>query len=128
MMRGRTLPGWLTATIQAFRWRIGGWRRPGIVKREVGDVPHRLARNVLYVRLGADGPAFGYLACPCGCGEILHLRFLGSRFPRWTLEADRKGQVTLRPSVWRTTGCESHFFVIAGEVRWCLPGTPRRPE
>ena len=125
MIPGRKLLCRLLAAFGAVRWKIGGWRRPAIVKREVGDVPSRLAHNILYVRRGADGPAFGYLACPCGCGETLHLRFLGKRFPRWTLETDGKGRVSLRPSVWRTTGCASHFFVTAGQVRWCAPGSYR---
>ncbi|MGO9953726.1 MAG: DUF6527 family protein, partial [Dissulfurispiraceae bacterium] len=23
------------------------------------------------------------------------------------------------PSVWRKTGCRSHFFIIKGRVKWC---------
>ncbi|MGE0639981.1 MAG: DUF6527 family protein [Thermoanaerobaculia bacterium] len=37
--------------------------------------------------------------------------------PRWTV--DVKGALpTLRPSIWRTAGCRSHFFVLRGRIKW----------
>ncbi|WP_425373246.1 DUF6527 family protein, partial [Klebsiella pneumoniae] len=32
---------------------------------------------------------------------------------------DGKGRPTLYPSIWRTTGCRSHFWVRIGRIHWC---------
>lgn len=104
---------------RAAAWKVEGWRRRDVKVVLVDEEPKHLQRNLLYVRQGAGRPAFGYLACPCGCGATLHLRFVGARRPRWVLSLDRNGRATLRPSVWRGTGCGSHFFVCAGRIVWC---------
>ena len=40
------------------------------------------------------------------------------------LQDSRAGyQITLMPSVWRTTGCESHFIVWRNQVWWCEFGS-----
>lgn len=38
--------------------------------------------------------------------------------PRWSLEVDAQGLPTLRPSVWLTGGCRSHFFLRKGKIIW----------
>jgi hypothetical protein len=48
--------------------------------------------------------------CPCGCGEQLPINLDPRAGPAWRLYRGKKG-VTLFPSVWRDTGCESHFIV-----------------
>jgi hypothetical protein len=45
--------------------------------------------------------------------------------PHWTLSVDASGRPTLRPSVWRTTGCKSHFWIRNGQTVWAEP-KPRR--
>ncbi|WP_271627860.1 DUF6527 family protein [Bradyrhizobium sp. CCBAU 11445] len=92
---------------------------PSVRAAFVAERPMHLRRNVLYVTSGAEGPAFGFLRCPCGCGETLHLRFFGARHPRWRLSTDRKQIVTLAPSVSRQTGCKSHFVLRKGKIHWC---------
>jgi len=59
------------------------------------------------------------LLCPCGCGHLIQLSLLDSDTPRWKLAADRDGNATLSPSIWRTRGCEAHFFIRGGQVIWC---------
>ena len=73
----------------------------------------------LYVATSSRGPNFGYLLCPCGCGETLHLRFLPDRYPRWDLDIEVDGVASIRPSVWRQVGCRSHFVLTRGNVHWC---------
>ena len=75
-------------------------------------------RSLVLVRDGGDDWSVG-MRCPCGCGDVIELPLqLGVR-PRWSLEADPFGQPTLSPSVWRRTGCRSHFWVRGGRVCWC---------
>ena len=80
--------------------------------------PDRLIKGKLYVTEAGGQPAFGFMSCPCGCGETLHLRFAGERRPRWSVVADWLGRATVKPSVWRSTGCKSHFILTKGRIHW----------
>lgn len=58
--------------------------------------------------------------CPCGCGEVLVIN-LDSRTPQAWRHRLRGARLTLMPSVWRDTGCESHFILWEHSVYWCGP-------
>ncbi|MET4241526.1 DUF6527 family protein [Bradyrhizobium sp. RT10b] len=113
----------LARRLASAAWRFGsdlvGRLTPSVRATFVRERPTHLRRNILYVTSGAEGPAFGFLRCPCGCDETLHLRFFGTRHPQWRLTTDRKRTVTLTPSVWRQTGCKSHFVLRQGKIHWC---------
>ncbi len=93
--------------------------RPKVRVQFTAERPQRLRAHRLYVTSSAQGPAFGFLRCPCGCGETLHLRFFGARRPRWDLQVGDRHAATLTPSIWRQTGCRSHFVLARGKIRWC---------
>lgn len=59
------------------------------------------------------------LICPCGCGDLVELNLLRQARPCWEANVHEDRTVTLEPSVWRTKGCGSHFFVRGGRVEWC---------
>jgi len=79
----------------------------------------RLKRRRLHVMERNGAPAFGQMLCPCGCSETLNLRFFGPRRPRWSVAWDPRGRPTVRPSIWRQSGCRSHFHLTRGRVEWC---------
>ena len=58
------------------------------------------------------------LKCPCGCGDDLTLNLDPRAGRAWRLYRDRAG-VTLFPSVWRESGCKSHFIVWHNNVFMC---------
>jgi hypothetical protein len=58
------------------------------------------------------------IACPDGCGEVLTINLDRRAGPAWRCYAAGE-DVTLYPSVWRTTGCESHFIVWRSKIYWC---------
>ena len=59
------------------------------------------------------------MLCPCRCGQVIQLNLVVGTRPVWTVEIDSDTQaVTLRPSIWRTKGCRSHFLLRRGRVRW----------
>ncbi|WP_394350709.1 DUF6527 family protein [Chitinophaga tropicalis] len=58
------------------------------------------------------------MMCPCGCREQIHLNLVGKYRPCWSWSVDKK-RITLSPSIWRTAGCCSHFFLRRGQVQWC---------
>jgi hypothetical protein len=89
----------------------------------VEDTPeHFLPRHVYLV--GENGHFWcAAMLCPCGCQVIIQLNLLTSTRPAWRfVQHPRSGALTFRPSVWRTQGCRSHFFLRDGRVHW-LPRT-----
>lgn len=100
--------------------RAAAWWRSDlrVVDMDGEQLPARLPRSSL-VRLTSGGAEWsaGFL-CPCGCGDVIELLLLSSMTPHWTLSVDRLRRPTLSPSVWRTTGCGSHFWLRNGRVEW----------
>lgn len=58
------------------------------------------------------------MSCPDGCGEVLTVNLDGRAGKAWRYY-DRGGDVSLFPSVWRDTGCESHFILWRSRIYWC---------
>ena len=95
-----------------------GLRTPTYHAVHVSDLPDKLRTETLYVA-GEDGIAWSAaMLCPCGCCKILEMNLLPDAEPCWTLTESPGGLVTLHPSVWLKTDCESHFFLQSGKVRW----------
>lgn len=79
--------------------------------------PDELLPETLYA-IGENGHLWHVmLVCPCGCGATIALNVLPDASPRWWLYESADGP-TLSPSVWRTTGCRSHFILRRGCVIW----------
>lgn len=55
------------------------------------------------------------MVCPCGCGDHLTINLDPRSGPAWRL-IRRRGKITLYPSVWRESGCNSHFIVWQNEI------------
>lgn len=111
---------------EAWRRVIARWRSQLRVVDVVGDEvpPHLEMRQV--VRMIDEGHQWlAALVCPCGCGEVIELNLSPAAKPRWRLEVEN-GRPTLSPSVWRTTGCRSHFWVRQGKVEWVSSPRPHR--
>ncbi|AEH90643.1 MULTISPECIES: DUF6527 family protein [Mesorhizobium] len=64
-------------------------------------------------------PYWALFRCPCGCGDVVSLPTHAPHNPRWRIEVSLEGRPTLHPSVWRTKGCLSHFWLSDGRVYWC---------
>jgi Family of unknown function (DUF6527) len=63
-------------------------------------------------------PRMLLLRCPCGCGDDLNINLDGRSGPAWRHYV-RRGALTLFPSYWRATHCESHFILWKNEIYWC---------
>ncbi|WP_443069350.1 DUF6527 family protein [Sulfitobacter sp. EhC04] len=59
------------------------------------------------------------MRCPCGCGDDLEVMLLSEVKPNWSLKTKDEDPPTLRPSVWRKTGCMAHFWLRNGHIHWC---------
>ena len=87
-------------------------------RQELPDAP---IAGVLYV-LGENGHLWSAaLLCPCGCGDTIEVSLHQEGRPRWRLTEYGDGKVSLSPSIWRTTGCRSHFILDRGLIQWCQP-------
>jgi hypothetical protein len=92
--------------------------RDRLITQPAEELPESLQSRRLYL-LGADAPWSAAFVCPCGCREVIHVSLLQDDSPRWTISFDRDGYPSLSPSVWRTKGCRSHFFLRSGAIVWC---------
>jgi len=94
------------------------FRRKRFRRVMVDELPESLKFRRVYV-VGNGVPWSAAMLCPCGCGDVIQLSLLADDSPRWKVSYDRKGLLTLSPSVWRTAGCQSHFFLHGGTIVWC---------
>ena len=60
-------------------------------------------------------PRLVVLACPCGCGEQLPVNLDPRAADAWELYRGENG-ASLYPSVWRESGCRSHFIVWRDQI------------
>jgi hypothetical protein len=89
-----------------------------------GQVSHRHEADRLLTEPGATVlihrgvPRSLAIACPDGCGEQLTVNLDERAGPAWRHYQDGK-RLTIFPSVWRDTGCKSHFIVWRSKIYWC---------
>jgi hypothetical protein len=84
-----------------------------------GDVlPARIPiRSIVLARDGQEDWCIG-MQCPCGCGHTIELLVIDEAKPRWDYSVDTSGLPSLKPSVWRNSGCRSHFWLRKGRIQW----------
>jgi len=67
-------------------------------------------------------PRWFLLRCPCGCGEEIPVNIDARAGKAWRLYRGKTTGLTLFPSVWRDTGCQSHFIVWRDRILMFGPG------
>ena len=92
--------------------------RPGYATVIVNDLPDVIAPEHLYLVGEEACPWLAAMLCPCGCGVTIQLSLLPEDKPKWRAIRHFSGSASLRPSVWRTRGCRSHFFLRRGRILW----------
>jgi hypothetical protein len=60
-------------------------------------------------------PRMLVLSCPCGCGEEFPINLDSRSGPAWELYGSKKG-LSLFPSVWRESGCRSHYIIWRDKI------------
>jgi Family of unknown function (DUF6527) len=92
--------------------------------RDRGTVSHRHDANALLQQPGDTVLVFRgvfrslVMACPDGCGEVLTINLDARTDKAWRYYI-RRNQISLFPSVWRDTGCGSHFILWNQLIIWC---------
>ena len=107
---------WIEIGLQALR----NWLTPRRkVHIQTGDtLPAVLpARDLVLLEDNGENWSVGF-RCPCGCGDVIELLLLPEVEPRWDIEFNARRQPSLSPSVWKATGCKSHFWLKQGKIIW----------
>ncbi len=68
------------------------------------------------VLIDRGGPRWLILSCPCGCGEHFPINLNSRTGPAWSLYDTPQGQLSVFPSVWRESGCQSHYIIWRGKI------------
>lgn len=83
----------------------------------VEELPQKLDIHKLYI-VGEGRYRWSVaLLCPCGCGDTIQLNVRNDAHPFWRI-IEKKGLISLEPSIWRSKGCRSHFFLRNGKIQW----------
>lgn len=90
----------------------------GIQSTTVDDPPETVIAGRLYLIGDPDQWWLAILRCPCGCGANIQLPMSVGADPCWRVSGSND-KPSLWPSIHRTTGCRSHFFLRRGEIEWC---------
>ncbi len=112
--------------MKGMRWtsRVRQWFRLILDRRiryaavRVEDPPDDPEKGVLYLVGDSEQPWSAAFLCPCGCQATISLSLIPHDSPRWKIRLHVDGSISLIPSIWRTTGCHSHFFINRGRVLW----------
>lgn len=75
-------------------------------------------RGIVFAVARGDSLMWAMLVCPCGCQEVITLSLQQAHHPHWRLGVDAKGLPSIWPSIWRTQGCRSHFWLERGRIFW----------
>lgn len=107
----------LARWFRRLRGKYGPARRLQIIEGD--NLPSDLPlRDLVLTRDQGDHWSVG-MRCPCGCGDTIELMILREARPRWDISVNKAGRPSLHPSVWRKSGCKSHFWVREGRILWC---------
>jgi len=61
-------------------------------------------------------PRWLILICPCGCGEEFPINLDSRAGPAWKLYTNHRTELSLYPSVWRQSGCKSHYVIWRSKI------------
>ncbi len=104
--------------------RSAGLQKLVVVSTLEQALDHLIGKGQIFV-ITRGRPRWLKMHCPCGCGSVVSLNLDPRAGRSWRLSI-REGRATLTPSVWRTSGCKSHFLLINN--RAVLVGKGRAPR
>lgn len=100
------------------RAKFAEWFQPEHKFVYVDDLPEKVNDKTIYIVGNSKQPWLLAFTCPCGCQNIIQLNLLKDADPCWKYKVTKKNKINISPSVWRTTGCKSHFFVRKSKIDW----------
>src|SRR5579871_3984234 len=61
-------------------------------------------------------PRLLLLACPCGCGEHFPINLDDRAGRAWRFYKHQPSGISIFPSVWRESGCRSHYVIWRDKI------------
>lgn len=89
-----------------------------ILAKEVRELPSPLRLRTVYIVLEGKQKLHAAFICPCGCTATILLNLIRDTDPYWKIRTGKVQGVSISPSIWRTSGCRSHFFIRRGKIIW----------
>jgi hypothetical protein len=103
-----------------FKTKIEVWKeklsKPYTI-RESYDLPESISRRTVFIIGNQESIWLLAFQCPCGCKKIIQLNLLKDVTPSWSYSIQH-GKITIRPSIWKTNDCKSHFLIKNGKIHW----------
>jgi len=90
-------------------------RLSGTVSRR-SEASNHLRSPSDVVLVERERPRLLLLFCPCGCREELPINLDPRAGLAWRFYSSGRNGLSLFPSVWRESGCRSHFIVWRGKT------------
>ena len=81
------------------------------------DFQENIDNNTIYFVGNKSHFDFLQMECPCGCKEQIKLSLIKFDKPNWQVKFN-DNRISISPSIWRTKGCRSHFFVKDNKIIW----------
>lgn len=109
--------------IKQLLYRIVAWffpKKPNSKEhiQYLNDLPAYPDENIFYIIGSFDKPWLLAFNCPCGCNSLIQLNLLEEASPCWEFKITEENRMSISPSIHRTTGCRSHFFIKDSKVDW----------
>src|ERR1035437_8988242 len=82
----------------------------------VDELPINVNDQTIYIVGDSKQPWLLAFKCPCGCKNLIQLNMLKNADPCWKYKITKKNKITISPSIWRTNGCKSHFFIRKSKI------------
>ena len=108
----------ISKLVRWFKNKYQLFASPRFKAEMVSEFPSIVMKRAMYIVKDGDEADTLIFKCPCGCNVDIYLNLLKDTRPQWDYYLPRKKQITVRPSIWRTSGCKSHFFIQKGKVIW----------
>jgi len=94
------------------------WLQPEYKFVYVEEMTENVKSKTIYIVGDTMQPWLLAFRCPCGCQNVIQLNLLKDATPCWKFRITKKKKITIFPSVWRTTGCKSHFCIRKSKIDW----------
>lgn len=105
---------WYLKIVESFR----NWLQPAYMHFFVDDIPENVGSRTIYIVGNKEQPWLIAFKCPCGCNNLIQLNLLKEASPLWGYKVTNKNKINVSPSVWRSSGCKSHFHVQKSKINW----------
>lgn len=84
----------------------------------VPEIPINVKGDAIYLIGNANEIWEAAMKCPCGCGDVIQINFDKTAKHHWFITSVKKSKISIKPSIWRTEHCMSHFSIRESRVHW----------